>query len=755
MRVAYTIAFSIMIIVLGICSALARRSYKPIGKTASLVELALIFPVAGNLIIIASTERTISALGYYIIFLGNDVLMLSLIKFTFEYCVVSWRNKFLRIFVYSIIVVDIIQFALNPFFGHAFSTEARIVDGYTYFRLFPYMGLTYHWMVDYGILAGISVIFVIKIIRSPRIYTERYMVILVTMVTAGVLRAVFAFSRIPIDRSMISFGVCGFLLFYFSIIYRPMRLLDRMLADTVSDLPEAMFFFDAYDRCIWANDPGKKIGGIEGEKFLGTYKRLTDKFGPIDLKADDWCSKSVQMEEGYKRYYVLEKHSLTDNRNRITGSFLSVRDNTEAQKELIREKYNATHDRLTDLYNKEFLYAIVEDKIKSDPDTGYYIIFVDIKDFKVVNDIFGRGFGDQALKNVAGFLRANFSRRSVYGRIGGDTFGILVPVDEFDEDLMEKKLSRFVVRYKYMEHHILIHFGVYKVTGKETDVSLMFDRAHITLKKIDDEYQTHIAYFDAEVRDQVLWGQHISNQLKDAIREGHVRPYLQPIIDSSGKTVGAEALARWDHPEAGFLSPGKFIPVFEKNGMIVDIDRYMWKCACEILSRWGDIHRDLFVSVNISPKDFYFMDVAAELKSLVREYKIDPSRLRVEITESVMMTDVDNKMMIINDLRKAGFIVEMDDFGSGFSSLNMLKDLPVDVLKIDMKFLNKAEDDAKAKTILQNIINLSEDLGISSLTEGVETKEQHDMLSGMGCKLFQGFYFAEPMPEDEFDKIIC
>ena len=280
----------------------------------------------------------------------------------------------------------------------------------------------------------------------------------------------------------------------------------------------------------------------------------------------------------------------------------------------------------------------------------------------------------------------------------------------------------------------------------------MFDRALLAMTTIQDEYQRHIAYYDEKIRKEVLWAQKISAQLKDAIANRDVIPYLQPIVDGTGKIVGAEALARWIHAEEGFLSPASFIPVFEKNGMITEIDKHMWRCACEILAGWEKEEKDLFISVNISPKDFYFMDVTAEIQNLVKEYGVSPSKLRIEITETVMMTDVENRMKMIDELRRAGFIVEMDDFGSGYSSLNLLKDMPVDVLKIDMKFLTKTTDDMQAKTILQNIINLSENLGIFSLTEGVETKPQLEMLSEMGCKLFQGYYFAKPMPLAEFEE---
>ena len=188
--------------------------------------------------------------------------------------------------------------------------------------------------------------------------------------------------------------------------------------------------------------------------------------------------------------------------------------------------------------------------------------------------------------------------------------------------------------------------------------------------------------------------------------------------------------------------------------MIAEVDKYMWRCACEILAEWKEIRSDLFLSVNISPKDFYFMDVGAELRAVVREYGINPAQLRVEITETVMMTDIENRIKILTDLRNDGFLVEMDDFGSGYSSLNLLKDMPVDIIKIDMMFLRRAKDNSRAQTILHNIIDLSEDLGISSLTEGVETEAQYQMLAGMDCKYFQGYYFAKPMPVEEFAAIL-
>ena len=282
----------------------------------------------------------------------------------------------------------------------------------------------------------------------------------------------------------------------------------------------------------------------------------------------------------------------------------------------------------------------------------------------------------------------------------------------------------------------------------------MFDRARIALAPIKGDYQTVVAYYDEEMRKNALWGQHISTQLHTALAEKQIRPFLQPIVDRDGKVVGAEALVRWIHPDEGYLSPAKFIPVFEDNGMIADVDRYMWRSVCEILSRWKTTHKNFFISINISPKDFYFMDVVEEIKALVKEFDIEPEKLRIEITETIMMSENEQRLNLLEEFRNAGFIVEMDDFGSGYSSLNLLKDMPVDLIKVDMVFLKNSNEDEKSRIILKNILQLTEDLGLISLTEGVETEKQFKMLVEMGCKLFQGYYFSKPMSLNEFESFV-
>ena len=358
------------------------------------------------------------------------------------------------------------------------------------------------------------------------------------------------------------------------------------------------------------------------------------------------------------------------------------------------------------------------------------------------------------LRRVAAWISSDMPEDTVYGRLGGDTFGVCMPAEDFDPDRIEGALTGAVIRQGSIEYAVQIHLGIYEVTDPDMDVSVMFDRARLALSTIQDNYQRHIAWYDDRMRMNVIRQQQLSGQLTDAIAKQQIVPYLQPITDRTGRVIGAEALVRWVHPERGMLSPADFVPVFEDNGMIAEMDRAIWRGVCEILTKLRETHPELFISINISPKDFYFMDVTDEIKGLVSEFGLQPEKLRLEITESAMMTDEEKHLKVINELKDAGFMVEMDDFGSGYSSLNMLKDMPLDVLKIDMKFLSRSTEETKTRRILQGIIDLAEDLGFVSLIEGVETEEQYHLLADMGCMLFQGYYIARPMDPDAFEAFV-
>lgn len=752
MRELFSAIFIVIIVALTLCGLAARRSTNPLGKPLSNLIFVLILPISGNLIIASSQHELLSTIGCYVYFLGMDVLSLALIRYTFLYC--GYNYDKVKKFIYAFVAVDIIQYGFNPFFGQAFGIELIMVGNHDYYRFVPEIGQIFHRIVCYGIYILSFATFIHKGAHVSKVYVPKYFTIITAMLIGGAWQSYYIFSRTPVDRSMIGYGLFGLLIFYFTLFYRPLKLIDSLLANITTKMAEAAFFFDNRDRCIWCNTHGQKLLDVKEEYLSSVPQRLEKMFGSIKNDEEKWTKNLTIKVDGQTKHYTLERQRLFDTRNRYVGAFLLIRDNTEQEIKHRKALYDATHDKLTGLYTKEYIYSLIHDQLSKNKETTYSIAFFDLKEFKLVNDVFGHDTGDKVLLRVANWLRDNAKDQWIYGRISGDAFGVCFPNNDTDLSKIEKRLSKFVLSSGSTSYNILMHIGIYNVDDYDLDVSVMFDRAHLAQRNIRNEFNKHIAIYDKALREQTLWAQKISADLEKALLEKQIRPFLQPIVDNNGKIIGAEALVRWFHPVEGFLPPIKFIPIFEKNGMIADVDKYIWREACRIIASWKGIHDDLFISINISPKDFYFMDVYKEILNLTTEFNIEPKKLRIEITETVMITEVEKRMKILSQFRESGFIVEMDDFGSGYSSLNQLKKMPLDVLKIDMKFLGKtSENDLKAETILRSVLHMSKDLGLCSLTEGVETEDQYQMLNKMGCNLFQGYYFAKPMPLKEFEAL--
>lgn len=755
-RLAFVLIFAVLIVTLAVCGIASYRSKKPIGRAVSFICISLIPPVLGNMIIVGTHVRTFALIGCYTYYIGMDIIMFALIRFTYEYCSVvnSHIRKTLLKVIYILLCLDVVQMLLNPFFGHAFSLQEIEAYGEPYFQMIPLLGQTYHRMVCYGALAVVMLIFIVTCLKVPNIYRERYTVILVSLFIGTLWQTFYIFSRTPIDRSMIGFAVFGLLIFHFSIYYRPLRLLDNMLADIVSDMREAVFLFGHEGKCIWVNDPAQAFTGIEENDYERAGEILEEKFSEAKSLPEDTDTEFITGMGDSAEYYILTRGMFNDSKGRKIGTYVRVRDITSEKRRMELEIFETNHDSLTGVYTKEYAIKKISERLARHELKDYYLASISICNFKLFNDVFGRDFGDYALTQVAEWMQRYSDDRCIYGRMSGDTFGSCLPKEMLIPEILEEDLSSFKVKKGNIEHHLIINIGLYEIEEEDADVSVMFDRAFLAVDSIKDNYKKHVALFDKQLRDKILWNQELSSELNKAIEEDQIFPYLQPIVDRDGRIVGAEALVRWIHPEHGFMSPAVFIPVFEENGMIVDLDKHIWQYACKILSGWKETHPELFISVNVSPKDFYLTDVLADIRGLVREYDVSPGNLRIEVTETSMMNNTDEKIQVLDDFRKLGFIVEMDDFGSGYSSLNMLKDMPVDILKIDMKFLGKSSDEEKASVIVKNVIKLIEELGIISLTEGVETKEQFEMLSGFGCMLFQGYHFSKPVPQSDFEKLI-
>ena len=301
---------------------------------------------------------------------------------------------------------------------------------------------------------------------------------------------------------------------------------------------------------------------------------------------------------------------------------------------------------------------------------------------------------------------------------------------------------------------VKMSWGIYEVNDVTTPISVMCNRALGSINIIKDDYRIFVAYYNDDVIESAKREQELIAELDDAIERRDITIFLQPIVRPDGTVVGAEALARWIHPKKGMISPAEFIPIFEKNNLIVKLDLHIWEIACQRLRSWREEGKDWFISVNISTKDLYYLDAFDVFTKLVSRYKIPAEKIRLEITESAVIKDINMIISLITRLQRFGFVVEIDDFGSGYSSLNMLKDLTVDVLKIDMKFLSRADEDPRSKEILRTVLELAKRLKMEVVTEGVETDAQVHFLEEAECDYIQGYYFSKPVPEGDFVKVV-
>lgn len=434
MRVAFAGIFILLCFGLTYCNIKAHRSPKAIGKSVARLVAALVPPVIGNLIIISSTDQTLSTIGCYVYFLGMDLVMYALLMFTLDYCGIPKARRKGALFAYVPLIIDVIQELCNPFFGHAFATEMIEVDGAPYYRLIPYIGQTFHRVVDYGILVAVMIIFIVKIIRSPRIESERYSVILAAMIIIAVWETAYIFSRTPVDRAMVGFGVFGLIVYYLALEYRPMRLLDSMLAHMASEMPDALFFFDANGTCIWANKPGIALVGLDGHNFESATERLRTLFGEYGATSQ----KKIAVD-GITKCYALEQHSVMDDRQRLIGSFLSIRDNTAEQEILQKEIFKATHDGLTGVYNRSG-YDLLLNSLELETT---FLLLIDADGFKSVNDTYGHEVGDRVLKRIAETVRHSFRPNDHVCRIGGDEFVVFMThADESKKSLIVSRIRQ-------------------------------------------------------------------------------------------------------------------------------------------------------------------------------------------------------------------------------------------------------------------------------------------------------------------------
>ena len=426
---------------------------------------------------------------------------------------------------------------------------------------------------------------------------------------------------------------------------------------------------------------------------------------------------------------------------------------SQALQELTRR---ADFDPLTGIYNKSAFYRVTRDMLDEHPEQAFALVRWNVERFKLINDLHGQEMGDWVLQEIATCLKEILPLDSICGRLTADHFAVCVPQSELRPAEWVKEVTRRFCGLG-IDHDIFVDAAVYEIEDPSLPVSQMCDRADLALQTINGKYNHHVAYYTSELRSGILREQDIRNQMGDALRLKQFHVYFQPVCSlSTGQPLGAEALVRWIHPERGIISPGEFIPLFEKSGFITELDRYVWEEVCRYLSwRREQGLAPLPISVNASRASLYNSSFCEEIMALTSRYGVEPRLFKIEITETAYADNPGQILKSTQKLQSAGYAILMDDFGSGYSSLNTLKDIPVDTLKIDMKFLQGFEEGGRVGTVLISVLRMARWLNTPVIAEGVETAAQMAFLRSVGCDWIQGYCFARPMPPEEFEVYVA
>lgn len=753
MRLMYSLLIIIEIVLLGICAV------KSINKKGKLAKIVLYYEavafIAGVFFWIYTYVPGINITTFCkgVTFACYDWLVILLMYYTQYYTGLFkgvWAVK-ITMMLYS--AIDSFVMIANTWTHNVFTiseiTKGEIVVDYVKTSFF-YQA---HFIYNYVVIIVILISFIFMIAKSSRFYSFRYQVIFIALFSGFVLDLATVSSQSIYDLSTPIYGFMSMIIYYLTLSYVPNELIENTLSLIIKDMNSGIVCFDIHGRCIYCNDILRELYGI-GHDYEEMEKEYRKWIQSIEENRKDSMKMETSIyQNGKKKYYeIVYKRTYDDKQNQVCDYFI-FNDRTEDVVSLEHEKYRASHDILTGLLNKEQFYIETAKLIKENRDVKYCLVCSNIKDFKFVNELFGIEKGNEILKKQAEYMKNFIGEDSLAARLHADRFAMCMPRIRFDEDLINEAITGIQEAFKNSSFHMHIFVGVYDIHDVEERVSIMCDKANLASETIKNEYKSIVAYYTEHLLEKSIEERKIIGEFDRALDNEEFVMFLQPQVDVSGKPFGSEALVRWQHPDKGLLAPGVFIDVLEKTGFVYRLDRYMWDKAVKQLAEWKKRGiNDYHISVNISTKDFYLIDVYETFVGLVEKYDIDPKLLKLEITETALMSDFNKNMVIIKRLQKYGFDIEIDDFGSGYSSLNMLKDISADVLKIDMGFLRASENEVKGQDILESIIGLANKLGMRVITEGVEKKTQVDMLYDMGCKMFQGYYFSKPIPVDEFEK---
>ncbi|MCM1535980.1 MAG: bifunctional diguanylate cyclase/phosphodiesterase [Clostridium sp.] len=690
--------------------------------------------------------------------------------FTFYYIAFAWYAMMIFRFSVSYSGYRLFKVYRSPLFWITALESAALIWGMFSERFFTiahakwynhifWISRGFSMLYVYAVVSGITlvgavVVLLIAASQSARIYRLKYSGVAIVLAVMAASCVTSHIGQQPILVHVICFAFCEIVIVYMAVHYAPRKLNHRVMRFVADKLNDGIVLYDDEHQLQFVTAGYSDAVGLKGMQGIDNEEMYWSKVISEANVENAWNGRvmSIAREDG--TYYYEIQHMALDEDGKLIGIVYWIRNVTESIKNYREMVHRANFDELTGIYNEAHFHEKARRLLEEHPDTDFVMACSSVEKFRVFKELFGKEKYNDYLIRTAQALRTGLVAipNCVYGRIGEADFYIMMPKDAFAPQQFLNAIDGVAKSYSTNNFNLIIKAGVYEITESSQEMLAICNKASMACDTIKGDYGKRIMWFDESIQKEAMLRERYNAELSKAIEHGEIQIYLQPQVDKEGKVIGAEALARWIHREDGLIPPAQFIPFFEMNGRITELDICIWKQACEKLREWKEKGRDdLYISVNISARDLYALDIYEHYVSLVKEHGIEARNLKLEITESAIINDLKQHVHLVERLQEAGFEVEMDDFGSAYSSFNMLKDICVDVLKIDMKFLGDTENEERSHAILRSIVDLSRELHMKTIAEGVETEEQLTFLKGVGCDIYQGYYFSKPMSVADFE----
>lgn len=672
------------------------------------------------------------------------------LTFSFNHAFTNTTKKlgFIKEFYFILCFIDSVLLLANARVNVIFDLEQAFTKtGFFYWGIKYTSKFGFHKLVCAILSFSSLALFISSIVKAPSYNKVKYVTILTSESLVLIANYVFNSLNLPLNISLLMLVASSiFIANYVNKDFSAPVLIGPLSAITES-INDVIFCYDSSENLIYANSAAKNVfkkSNDNLENFAKEFRQNFLKNRPSEL--------SLKLDNGEERYYITEYKDFFISNSNI-GSYLRLQNKTKETLESRRKNYIATHDLLTGLFNRSGFFKKMQEALYQNTFKNPILICTNIKDFKLINTIYSEQVGDSVLQNQTEVMkRLPGHKKSIIGRIADDKFAILMEKQDFDKDIFEAVFNEVSCIIEKTLYNIQIVAGIYEIYDKKDTIQSIYDKAKISLDAIKDSDNQIFSFYNPSMMEKMLKEKDIVNDFEKSLNEKQFSIQLQPVMDKEGNVLGAESVVRWNNPKYEDLTPSSFLDVLERTSLIYKLDVYVWELVAKKLHEWKERgFSDRFISVNVSSKDKFFIDIIKTFSELIKKYDISPQNFKVEIRETAMLENPEKTIAIFSQLKKLGIKVYIDNFGTGFSSLNVLKDFIADGIKMDTSFLSESKVSGKNKIILQTMISMSSDLGMEFIAKGVESENQMLALSKMDCKLFQGFYFSKPLPVKTYE----